>query len=420
MAVSAPHPARPRQSGVSLVEALMALAVMAFGMLALGGVQTTLRLNSDLSKQRSEATRIATEEIEGLRVFTTVAPQNGQVDWINLASRTVDPYVPPDGIGNTSYRVVRTVTPVAGTQQIIVRVQVQWTDRIGVQQTITLDSVIVGAAPVLSALISVPPTPSAVNLIDGRDPTIPRQSVPVDFNGRPSSAFKPQVSDPVVWIFDNATGEIVSICSGIATAQASITQADIDGATCPAIHGRLLAGTVRFDTSASPNSAAPAGAALPLAAASSPLYFHARSDAGGYSPVNQAGPPSCVVIDTPYSALAASTLNAVAYYCIVYPATAEGWGGQVNLQLADHYPNGVDTVAVADYKVYRYTQADTDNTRNVDHPKVYCMEKPGSANLGTPCTGGKVTGNLVNQNFLVVLQGAGALVSTRPHQDSLP
>src|SRR3990167_8768909 len=62
-----------RHRGVSLVEALIALAVMAFGMLAVVGVQSTMRLNSDLSKQRTEATRIASEEIERLRSFTSVA-----------------------------------------------------------------------------------------------------------------------------------------------------------------------------------------------------------------------------------------------------------------------------------------------------------------------------------------------------------
>jgi Tfp pilus assembly protein PilV len=55
---------RTHSRGVSLVEAMVALAVMAFGMLAEVGVQTTLRLNADVAKQRSEATRIAQETLE--------------------------------------------------------------------------------------------------------------------------------------------------------------------------------------------------------------------------------------------------------------------------------------------------------------------------------------------------------------------
>ncbi|MDP1533833.1 MAG: prepilin-type N-terminal cleavage/methylation domain-containing protein, partial [Rubrivivax sp.] len=44
-----------RQQGVSLIEAVVALAVLAFGMLGLVGVQATLRGNADIAKQRAEA-----------------------------------------------------------------------------------------------------------------------------------------------------------------------------------------------------------------------------------------------------------------------------------------------------------------------------------------------------------------------------
>jgi hypothetical protein len=41
-------------------------------------------------------------------------------------------------------------------------------------------------------------------------------------------------------------------------------------------------------------------------------------------------------------------------------------------------------------------------TLNADHPKTYCMEKPGTSTTAIPCTGKRVTGNLINQNFLVI------------------
>ena len=63
--------------GVSLVEALVALAVMAFGMLAVAGIQGMLRLNSDVAKQRSEAVRIAQEQIEQLRAFAVRSADTG-------------------------------------------------------------------------------------------------------------------------------------------------------------------------------------------------------------------------------------------------------------------------------------------------------------------------------------------------------
>ena len=77
---------RRRIRGVSLVEALVALAVMSIGMLALVGVQSTMRLNSDLAKQRTEATRIASEEIERMRSFISLGAVNGQPD-VELRAR---------------------------------------------------------------------------------------------------------------------------------------------------------------------------------------------------------------------------------------------------------------------------------------------------------------------------------------------
>ena len=64
--------ARARSRGISLIEAMVALAVMAFGTLGVLGVQTTLRLNADIAKQRNEAVRIGQETIEAARSFERV------------------------------------------------------------------------------------------------------------------------------------------------------------------------------------------------------------------------------------------------------------------------------------------------------------------------------------------------------------
>ena len=172
------QPARCRRLGVSLIEALVALAVMAFGMLSLVGVQATLRLNGDLAKQRTEATRIATEDIEGLRLFTALNPVNGQpgVSWDEIASRIVASYVPPGNIGNTSYQVVRTVNTVAGTLRKVVSVQVNWIDRTGVAQSVTVDTVIAGIDPVLSGVLASKRS-SVNNQVGGRNATIPVEAV---------------------------------------------------------------------------------------------------------------------------------------------------------------------------------------------------------------------------------------------------
>ncbi|NDG39620.1 MAG: hypothetical protein EBY28_09600 [Betaproteobacteria bacterium] len=146
-----PHPTR--HHGVSLVEALVALVVVAFGMLSLVNVQSTMRLNVDLAGQRTEATHIATEEIENLRLFDAV--QTGNSSWDNIASRTVDPYPQASGTGNTSYRLVRTVSAASFSSHKVVTVQVLWTDRTGTEQSVRIDTVVAGIDPALSGLISV-------------------------------------------------------------------------------------------------------------------------------------------------------------------------------------------------------------------------------------------------------------------------
>ena len=62
-----------RQRGVSLIEALIAMLVMALGMVGIAALQAKLRVNSDVAKQRSEAVRIAEEDIENFRAFGTLA-----------------------------------------------------------------------------------------------------------------------------------------------------------------------------------------------------------------------------------------------------------------------------------------------------------------------------------------------------------
>lgn len=407
---------RFRRLGVSLIEALVALAVMAFGMLSLVGVQATLRLNSDLAKQRTEATRIATEDIESLRLFTSVNPVNGQFSWAEIDDSTVASYVPPGNVGNTSYRVERTVLPPrpvppatlpAGTIKKSVSVTVRWTDRTGFAQSVTVDTVIAGISPVLSGLMASQRN-SVNNQVGGRDATIPAPAINFgDSDGR--SAFKPFDQGSVVWLFSNVTGEIVGRCPGITTAQAALTVADV--AACPVIRGRLLGGLVFFDLRLLPTpllasaSETPAGPQMLPLSATTPLSFPASTT----SPVNQSAAAECVS-NSPASTAAAIQQNArgyaVTYYCLVYPESASGWGGKLDVVLVDSYPNGnplPGSTTTNDYKVCRYTAAATDYTANLDHPRSYCVEKstPDPTNL-IPCNGRLVTGNLVNQNFLVV------------------
>jgi Tfp pilus assembly protein PilV len=380
---------RRRIRGVSLVEALVALAVMSIGMLALVGVQSTMRLNSDLAKQRTEATRIASEEIERLRSFTSMAAVNGQpgISYDEIASRVVGNYQPPDGIGNTSYEVRRTVVELAAQAQKLVSVQVLWTDRTNQQQTVTLDSAISATAPTLGAMLLVPHRESPTSRNRGRHVSIPPGALDL---GDGHSRYEPPGSSGLGWYFNNLTGVMRACGAGVT-----------DYTTCPV--ATLVSGTVRFHlTDTQPTGAAaeaPQGPAMALAN----------------------GPGALVMADAVGSGTAASCYaqvvdTLVVYACAVRTNDASGWGGQLNLVLAGDHDFGGDS---DDYKSCRYTndrptaentttvaiEADphAEFTLNADHPRKYCLERPRNTNeAGLACTGRRVNVNLINQNFLVI------------------
>ena len=379
-----------RRQGVSLVEALVALAIMSIGMLALVGVQSTMRMNSDLAKQRTEATRIASEEIELVRSYSSMAVVPGQpgVSYDEIVSRVVAGYQPPDGIGNTTYRVDRKVTDDTDSAQKVISVKVEWKDRTDKQQTVTLDSAIGATDPALGAMLTVPHRESATSQRSGRHISIPPGAVPVE--GDPNtSRFAPPGGSGVGWYFNNLTG-VMRVCG------AGIT----NYTTCPI--GTLVSGTVQFHIAdAQPTGAdaeRPQGPVMPLAAGPAALEL--------VSAVGSGTAASC------YSVVFAQR---VLYFCAVTTNDTFGWGGQLNPVLA----TGAFSELASDFKSCRYTsdlpgaedtstveiEADpnAEYTVNADHPRKYCLERPRNTNeAGLACTGNRVKVNLINQNFLVI------------------
>ena len=82
-----------RARGATLLEALVAFLVLSLGMLTMARVQTSLRLNSDTARQRTEAVRLAAEDMETLRNFGAVAVGHGVKAYADIATatRTVPP-----------------------------------------------------------------------------------------------------------------------------------------------------------------------------------------------------------------------------------------------------------------------------------------------------------------------------------------
>ena len=233
--------------GVSLVEAMVALLVMSLGMLALAGVQSTLRTNGDLSRQRAEAARIASEEIEQLRLFATINPVAGETNpsWSALAARTVSGYTLPGSTNNATYDINRKVTVTAG-RHLVAQVDVTWVDQTNATRTVVLDTVVAGIEPILSAMVARPAPAQAFSRRSGRHTSIPEGAKDV---GDGYSGFKPRELGGMVWWFNNLNGTVITVCTGVSTATTDLTSSDRSGSGCEtlSVPGQLVSGAVRFN-----------------------------------------------------------------------------------------------------------------------------------------------------------------------------
>jgi len=362
--------------GVSLIEALVALAVMAFGLLGVVGMQATLRYNADISKQRSEAVRMAQEQVEALRSFGALTGYAGIAD-IATADVSV-----PTGFGNTTFaRTTDVSNPgVSEPQFKTLTVTVEWLDRrtdsSGTQQGVRLATAIAGVSPELSATLGLAGDRSVPQRPLGRHATIPVAAVPVGSFDPSRSRFAPPGSSTRQWIFNNATGQIEKVCDVIPT--------DVAYTGCTDKPGLLLSGYINFSTGTAPDAVAPSSG-IPSG--------HTLTK---FDVVDMTPPPP-----TPPECFVDATLVPVAYFCLV-PTTVSSpktWSGrsEVNLEVTSTSASAISATladfAATRYKVCRYTPelTDTPTGGNAAHPLAY-------SGVGT---------SLINQNFLVISAGDG-------------
>lgn len=457
------------QRGATLIEALVAMAIMAFGMLAVVGVQGTLRINADISKQRGEATRLAEQNLEELRGFA----DDTAFDAIALTTAGEPATTSHDG-DNTTFTIERQVTLAPDERSKMINAVVKWTDRTGEPRQVEMYDLLARVDPLLSGIVRAQRPLTPVGQHKRRHPTIPGRAK--DLPGSGKSIFKPLESGSTAWVFNNATGAITQICT-VASTDKTADLESMDGCGEElAIYGQLLAGEIRFNlrgntknlgtesvvkpvasgtvawvinnsskrigrictvSALTPTASLTEGAvsesALPSVCTSvSPVridLFAADDTTSAYElkAIDSENPdwvsiPATVELDESrtfsgiqdktkmqcYSdaernskALTTSApQRSIAYFCIIFPQSTEGWSARtkvVPLEFSDFAAKWKVEAAAGQYKVCRYTSASDGYTSNVDHPDVYGVE---SASCGGNCR--KVTGNLVNQNFLVI------------------
>jgi Tfp pilus assembly protein PilV len=207
--------------GVGVIEALVSLLVLALGMMSFAALQSRLRLNSDVSKQRAEAVRIAQEDIENFRAFGTMAADgtvanNFAFNSIATGSATKTVLSSVTTTTNAAYTVTRTVTDssiAAGLTEAPIKnltVTVAWTDRTSSAQSVTLRSVISKSDPAIAASLALPANGSPARDLLGRDIQVP---IPAKNLGNGTSAIKPIAAGSVAYVFNNDTGIVTQRCT---------------------------------------------------------------------------------------------------------------------------------------------------------------------------------------------------------------
>jgi prepilin-type N-terminal cleavage/methylation domain-containing protein len=330
------------QRGFSLIEAMIALLVMAFGMLALSGMQLSLSRNADVAKQRSEAMRIAQERIEIARSYTSLAASGG-IDWTNLVADVAAPATVTANT-NATFNVVVTaggaVTDAARTLQVAVN----WTDRANDPQSVSLVTVVSKNDPKDPGFLGNPLPNTVLKRPKNRNINIPIPAL--DLGGGRSAT---QFDVNYVIVYSNITAGVVQICDPV-TAGTTATVTEINDAlantygTCVDVAGYIVAGYVgRTSTSVNFPTGMTHGDVIRNTA-------HATQGVRClYADATDQGNGTLITADNGYKY----------YVCVVPLESPFTWSGTVRL-------GGVLTSG--DYIVcrYQYTQTNiTANERNV-------------------------------------------------------
>jgi Tfp pilus assembly protein PilV len=399
-----------RQQGIALLEALIAFLVLAVGLLMIARLQIHLRLGADLSRQRSEAVRLAQKESEELRSFAVVAtsPIAASFEGIVSQTRTIDPAAGDPT--NTSYRIVRQIGSSTAPKVKTQTITASWNDRSGVARQVVLNSMIAGIDPAYTGFLGL------VHANNGPTGAVARASgIPVFAKdlGNGSSAFKPVSDGTMAFVFNNASGALTSVCTGIASQRVTGDLSVADLGTCDTHVGFLLSGVVRYSFTSPPDIGGrdfPLSTTIGLSLTGSGYLAAPVCTAEAAKTVWYVANGSQHVDSVPALSTAASFglsgwLDTgdryAAYYCAVYPSSSGFWSGRSTV-----VPSGwtIGTGA-ADHRVCRYS-SDLDHNGKIDaieHPDTY-------ASVGV---------SLSQQNFIVIMGRdtcPGAGVATAQHQ----
>jgi hypothetical protein len=253
----------------------------------------------------------------------------------NIGNLVVDPVPLDQATSNAVYKLTRTVVDTAQGMKSI-QVEVSWVDRSGERQSVMLNSVIAGIEPALSGILSLQPASVPVRQPLGRNPSVPALAIPL---GGGKSAYRPPgAPDTVVWVFDDLTGVITSVCTFPGTDVSQLVPAD----NCFEQPSYLISGFVRFSLGPSPDAETPTGEQIPLGMYAVAIGVEFADGECFPAPV-QADPP----------------LTYTSYVCRVPQSADTTWTGSILLG---------PPLDLALYDVCRYSNGPPGN---INQPRVY-------------------------------------------------
>lgn len=328
-----------RQAGFTLIEALLALLVMAFGMLSLSGMQLSLSRSADVAKQRTEAMRLAQRRMDEYRSYTSIAASGGHtIVWDTLPASATQTTVT-----NATYTVTTTMGGTIGDALRPISVSVAWTDRGNQAQSITISSVISKSDPIDIGYVANPlPLNAPLKRPKNRNINIPIPAL--DLGGGQSST---QFAANYVIVYSNVSAGVVKICNpGVANATAAQINAAIAGTTgsCVDVTGYIVAGYVSRATS---SLSWPTG--INIGGLTRDTAFAGQAIRCLWSDATDQNTGSVITADNGYKY----------YLCVVPVATPFEWSGTMRL-------GGVPTTGSNIVCRYQYSDPGlTANERNV-------------------------------------------------------
>ena len=354
---------RRSQVGFALIEALVSLVIMGFGILAMAGMQAGLSRSADDAKQRTEAIRFAQEKIEFFRSFTgidsTVVEQGAisatALNWNTLAGST-------DSITtNAVYTRTWTIGGSASDSMRGLTVNVAWADRTGAAQAVSLSSVLSKSNPADSGFLGFP-LPLNTNLKRPKDRNLDIPIPATSIAGTSKSHIQWEGSSGGFLVFSNTSGDIVQKCT------ATPTEQSLSSDTCRNFDGYLLTGYLTGSNGNGNNSINPVNLVTGI-------NFSETA--------NVIGTPECAVANARDQNSGVIIADTKYYACLIVPtnhdsntATARVWTGRTDLSGTG---TGWNTT-----KTCRFT-SDVSTTVNNKHPARYEM----------------VDSSLDNQNFYI-------------------